>query len=98
MKHRAHLVYLAAAGIGLWVYLRVMRPLRQLAAKARQVSEGNFAALAQGCNEAPEIHALRLSMNAMVGHVRRVQAQEHTYIQALTNGQEAERTRIAHDL
>jgi len=37
-------------------------------------------------------------MNAMVGHVRRAQAQERSYIEALTNGQEAERARLAREL
>ena len=37
-------------------------------------------------------------MNAMAGHVRRVQAQERAYIDALTNGQEAERARLAREL
>src|SRR5579859_6946433 len=98
MKLRTRLLFLTWTSIGVWFYLRVMLPLRQLATKAQQLTEGDFTALERGCSGAAEIHTLRLSMNAMVGHVRRAQAQEHTYIQALTNGQETERTRIAREL
>ena len=82
----------------LWLYWRVLRPLRQLAAKANQLAEGNFTALAYTTGELPAIETIRAAMNAMVGHVRRSQAQEHAYIRALTDGQEAERSRIAHEL
>lgn len=37
-------------------------------------------------------------MASMVGHVQRAQAEGLTYRHALTEGQEAERTRIAHEL
>lgn len=98
MKLKARLLLFAPLASSVWFYLRVMRPLRQLAAKSKRMSEGDFTALAHGSDGAAEIHTLRLAMNAMVGHVRRAQAQENTYIQALTNGQETERSRIAREL
>ena len=81
-----------------WFYRRVMLPLRLLAANAKRLSNGDFTALEQKYGGVPEIDSIRGAMNAMVGHVRRAQAQERTYIQALTNGQEAERARIAREL
>jgi signal transduction histidine kinase/YHS domain-containing protein len=92
------IICLSAAASWVMFYARVMRPLRLLAAKAKQLSEGDFTALEQRYSGVPEIDSLRAAMNAMVGHVRRAQAQERTYIEALTNGQEAERTRIAREL
>src|SRR5687768_10087840 len=86
------------AGGNIWFYLRVMRPLQQLAARASQIASGDFTALEQTYSGVPEIDTLRKAMNAMVGHVRRAQAQERTYIAALTNGQEEERARIAREL
>jgi signal transduction histidine kinase/YHS domain-containing protein len=82
----------------LWLVVRVLRPLRQLAQQANRVTEGNFAALEQPCGGIREVEALRRSLFAMVGHVRRVQDQKRQYSDALTRGQEAERTRIAREL
>jgi signal transduction histidine kinase/YHS domain-containing protein len=86
------------AGGNIWFYLRVIRPLRQLAARASQIASGDFTALDHTYGGVPEIDTVGKAMNAMVGHVRRAQAQERTYIQALTNGQEEERARIAREL
>lgn len=86
------------AGGNLWFYMRVLRPLRQLAARASQIADGDFTALEQSYGGVSEIDTIGKAMNAMVGHVRRAQAQERTYIQALTNGQEDERARIAREL
>lgn len=79
-------------------YVTILRPLRRLAAQARQLASGDFTALAHSPGGGADIESLRSAMNAMVGHVRRVQAQERAYIEALTNGQEAERSRLARDL
>ena len=82
----------------IWFFRRVMWPLRRLAANAGRLSAGDFTALEQKTSGVSEIDSIRGAMNAMVGHVRRAHAQERTYIEALTNGQEAERARIARDL
>lgn len=89
---------LALGASNVWLYWRVVRPLRQLANGAQKVSEGDFAALNHSSSAAPEIEALRSAMNAMVGHVRRAQVQERSYTSALLSGQEAERARIAREL
>jgi signal transduction histidine kinase/YHS domain-containing protein len=95
---RKKLVWLTLIGSNIWLYSRVFHPLRQLATQAKKLSSGDFTALEQNESGIPEIDTLRMAMNAMVGHVRRAQAQERTYIEALTNGQENERARIAHEL
>lgn len=77
-----------------WIFLRVLLPLRRLARQAEQIQQGNFQALQQPCGGIAEIDTLRRSMAAMAAHVRRVQAQSL----AITSGQEAERTRLAHEL
>src|SRR5689334_8747611 len=82
----------------LWFYWHVFRPLRQLSASAQRLSDGDFTALDKSNSGVHEIDRIRTAMNAMVGHVRRTQAQERTYIEALTNGQEAERARLAREL
>jgi signal transduction histidine kinase/YHS domain-containing protein len=97
MKRLYVLSFVLLAGY-IWVYRRLMLPLRQLASRAKQLSSGDFTALEQKYGGVPEIDTIRGAMNAMVGHVRRAQAQERTYIEALTNGQEAERARIAREL
>ncbi len=91
-------IWASLAASNLWLYLRVLRPLRRLAQKADQLAQGDFSSLAQPEPGVPEIDVVRAAMNAMVGHVRRAQNQERTYSQALTNGQEAERARIAYEL
>lgn len=90
------LLLLVAAN--LWLVFRVLRPLRRLAAQADAVSKGNLNAFQQPCGGIAEIGVLRHTMASMAGHVRRTQADGITYRHALTDGQEAERARIAHEL
>jgi signal transduction histidine kinase/YHS domain-containing protein len=82
----------------LWLVLRVLRPLHRLAAQAGDVSKGNLTAFQQPCGGIPEIGVLRHTMASMAGHVRRTQEEGTAYRHALTDGQEAERARIAHEL
>lgn len=95
---RFGLLFLIMGSALVWFYQRVLLPLRGLAANAKRLSSGDFTALEQKFGGIPEIDTIRSAMNAMVGHVRRAQAQERTYIEALTNGQEVERARIAREL
>jgi len=85
------------AGI-IWLITQVILPLRELASQAKRLAEGDFTALSHDFGGLAALNTIRIAMNAMVGHVRRAQAQERTYIEALTNGQENERSRIARDL
>jgi len=82
----------------IWLILRVVNPIRKLAAQAEQLTSGNFEAIEQDCGGIPEIEVLRRSMASMVKHVRRAQQQSIKYADNLTEGQEAERLRIAREL
>jgi signal transduction histidine kinase/YHS domain-containing protein len=92
----AGLVLLAATNT--WLVFRVLKPLRRLAAQADEVSKGNLAAFQQPCGGIPEIGLLRQTMASMAGHVRRSQQEGAAHRHALSDGQEAERTRIAREL
>lgn len=89
---------LAFAGCNVLVFLRVLRPLRRLVAQAESITKGNLDALEQPCGGTRELESLRRAMAGMVGHLRRVQEQTHTYADVLTHAQESERARIAREL
>ncbi len=84
--------------VNTWLIWRVLGPLHRLAGQAERLTQGDLVSLELTCGGISEIDALRRSMMAMVGHVRRSQEQSHLYAGVLTNGQEAERTRIAREL
>jgi len=86
------------AATNLWLIFRVLQPLRRLAVQASDVSKGNLTAFQQPCGGIAEIGILHHSMASMTGHVRRAQEEGTAYRHALTDGQEAERARIAHEL
>jgi signal transduction histidine kinase/YHS domain-containing protein len=87
-----------SVAVNLWLVIRVMRPLRQLSDCARQLASGDFRALQQPLSGAPDIEALRHTMSSMAQHVRRSQDEALAIRHALTDGLEAERQRIAHEL
>lgn len=82
----------------IWVFLRVLRPIHQLSAQAAELTKGHFDALDRPCTGIPEIESLRRSMSSMVGHVRRAQEQSRAYAGMVSEGQEAERGRLAREL
>lgn len=82
----------------IWMFFRVLRPLKQLSRQAERISQGDFVAINEKCGGIAEIGALRRSMASMVRHVRRSQNQTIRYADNLTEGQEAERLRIAREL
>ncbi len=90
--------FLISLALNAVLFLRVLRPLHQLSAKAARLAEGDFAALDQSCGGLSEIDTLRRSMLAMAGHLQREQSQSSAYAGALTRGQESERRRLAHEL
>lgn len=81
-----------------WLIYRVLYPLRRLASQAVDLSQGDLTAFQQPCGGIHEIGILRHSMASMAGHVRRTHEEGAAYRYALTDGQEAERSRIAHEL
>lgn len=82
----------------IWSFWRVLRPVQKLAARASSLAQGDMSALEQPCGGIREIGELRHTMASMAGHVQRAQLEGLTYRHALTEGQEAERARIAHEL
>jgi signal transduction histidine kinase/YHS domain-containing protein len=82
----------------IWLIYRVLNPLHRLAAQTTDVAQGNLLAFTHPCGGIAEIGILRRTMASMAGHVRRTQEDERAYRYALTDGQEAERARIAHEL
>lgn len=102
MNEPVWLVVLAAlilsVAVNIWLVLRVVRPLRQLSDCAKQLAGGNFAALQQPLPGTPEVEALRHTMSSMAQHVRRSQDEALAVRHALTEGLEAERQRLAHEL
>ncbi len=84
--------------LNLWFFTQVWRPLQRLVRRTAKLAAGDLTALEQSCGGVAPISDLRHTMASMVGHVQRAQAEGLTYRYALTEGQEAERTRIAHEL
>lgn len=82
----------------LWFYIRVLRPIGQLAGQAEALTQGHFDALSVKCGGISEIANLQRSLSSMTGHVRRAQEQSRLYSSRLSSGQEAERQRLARDL
>jgi signal transduction histidine kinase/YHS domain-containing protein len=82
----------------IWAVRRVLRPIRNLAAQARQLAQGDMSALEHPCGGIHEVRDLRYTMASMAQHVQRAQAEGLIYRHALTDGQEAERARLAHEL
>lgn len=82
----------------IWLIYRVLNPLHRLASQTTDVAQGNLMAFNQPCGGISEIGILRRTMASMAGHVRRTHEDEKAYRYALTDGQEVERARIAHEL
>ena len=89
---------LASLGGNYWLITRVLRPVRRLSERTQRMAQGDLKALEQNCGGIAEVHALRHSLASMAGHVQRAQTEGLAYRSALTDGQEAERARIAHEL
>ena len=81
-----------------WLILRVLYPLKQLTWHLNDLVEGNLATFEQPIGGIPEIDRLRRSMLGMVQHIWREQDGRRAYAEALTNGQEAKRSHLAHEL
>ncbi len=97
-------LWLALIVAGLAIALLVLadqaavQPLVELGRRASRIAAGEWDALATPCRGVPEVEALRRAINAMAEHVRRAQTTGQQYAAAISEGQEAERTRVAHDL
>lgn len=94
------LIFLLAcsAAANVWLVVRVLLPMRRLTAQTSRLAMGDLSAFEQPCGGIREVGMLRHTMDSMARHVHRAQEEGLTFRYALTDGQEAERARIAHDL
>jgi signal transduction histidine kinase len=84
-------------------WLTIVRPLQRLARSAEQVSWGEYDALGaetldQQMHGVQEVQDLRRALADMVERIRGYEAGMRDYLSAVTQGQEAERSRLAHEL
>jgi signal transduction histidine kinase len=84
-------------------WLTIVRPLQHLARSAEEVSWGEYDALDaktldRQTKGVQEVQDLRRALVDMVERIRGYEAGMHDYLSAVTQGQEAERTRLAHEL
>lgn len=93
------IVAAAISGLAAFFGLRyLVRPLRRLNAAAVKAGWGDDTLLHQPGGGVAEIEELRLALIRMTEQVRRYQQQLHSYIDAMTLGQEEERKRLAREL
>lgn len=76
----------------------VIRPLIDLAHRAEALASGRWDALTAPSRGVAAVEVLRRALDGMAGHVRRAQSEGQAYTAALSEGQEAERARLAHEL
>lgn len=83
----------------LWFEARqVVQPLQKLELKAARLAWGDFEAIEQPVGGIAEIRHLHAELVHMAHKVQAAQKSLHSYIGAITAGQEEERRRLARDL
>lgn len=87
-----------AAILNGWFLWRVLMPIRKLSTQMDGIAAGDFDRITQQVGGIAEIRSLHRILQGMVGHIRRDQQHRQRYMQAMSDGQEAERSRLAHDL
>jgi signal transduction histidine kinase len=93
------LVAAAVSFLTLYSGLRlVVRPLRRLAAQARAIGEGDFAAAATPVGGVNEIERVRVALDQMAARLQSYQRNLERHLQAVTQAQEEERARLAREL
>jgi signal transduction histidine kinase len=88
-------VALLAVSLGVF---NVIRPLQELDRRATRVAWGDFDAVAQPVGGVQEIDDLRVTLAQMAERIRAYQGGMRDYLSAITQGQEEERGRLAHEL
>jgi len=89
------LLALVAVSFGV---LNVVRPLQELDRRAQRVAWGDFDAVRQPVGGVQEIDDLRATLAQMAERIRAYQTGMRDYLSAVTQAQEAERARLAHEL
>jgi len=77
---------------------QIVKPLRLLEAKAAKLAWGDFKEIEQPVQGIAEIRHLQTELSHMARQVQAAQQNLHTYIGAITQGQEDERQRLAREL
>jgi signal transduction histidine kinase len=88
---------LALLAVSLGV-LNVVRPLQELDRRAARVAWGDFDAIEEPVGGVQEIDDLRATLAQMAERIRAYQGGMRDYLSAITQGQEEERGRLAHEL
>ena len=88
-------VALLAVSLGVF---SVVRPLQELDRRAARVAWGDFDAIEQPVGGVQEIDDLRVTLAQMAERIRAYQGGMRDYLSAITQGQEEERGRLAHEL
>ncbi len=89
------LAALLAVSLGV---LNIVRPLQELDRRAAKVAWGDFDAIERPVGGIQEIEDLRATLGQMAERVRSYQGGMRDYLSAITQGQEDERERLAHEL
>ncbi|MGD1992719.1 MAG: histidine kinase [Anaerolineae bacterium] len=76
----------------------IVRPLQRLAQAAEQVSWGDRSAVSEPVGGVQEVRDLHQAMNDMVDRIEGYEVGMRDYLGAVTQGQEAERARVAREL
>ncbi|HWQ83095.1 MAG TPA: ATP-binding protein [Anaerolineales bacterium] len=85
--------------LALWFGLRsIVKPLQALESKASTLAWGEFDAIEQSVGGIAEIRRLQYELIHMARKVKAAQQSLHSYIGAITSGQEEERRRLAREL
>jgi signal transduction histidine kinase len=77
---------------------QIIQPLQNLAARAQDLSRGDYQAVEKPVGGIAEIQHLQEELKRMSRRVQAAQESLHSYIGAITTGQEEERRRLARDL
>jgi signal transduction histidine kinase len=90
---------LLLALIALWFGVRqIERPLRSLESKASDLTWGRYDTIEQPVGGVAEIRRLQTELIHLAQKVKTAQQGLHSYIGAITSGQEEERSRLAREL
>lgn len=85
--------------VALWFGLRwIVQPLQALESKAAKLAWGEFTSIEQPVGGIIEIRRLQSELILMARKVKAAQQSLHSYIGAITAGQEEERRRLAREL
>jgi len=76
----------------------IARPLRALGQRAERIAWGDFDATSTPVGGVEEIEDLRRTLDTMAKRIQRYQTTMHSYVGAITRGQEEERKRLAREL